>query len=263
MKKHEAIDHGKPYNWGNASKDYANFRDIYPENLFDKLHALDIGKSGQLIVDLGTGTGILPRYLNKYGASFIGVDISKEQIEQAKRLSEGNNKMEWINAPAENTGLSSAIADVVMACQCFIYLDKEKVIPEILRIMKPSGIFVRISMIWLPYEDDIVKKTEDMILNYNPDWTGAKFQRIHLQVPEWSKDCFEPVMLYIYDTDIPFTQESWRGRIRACRGMGASSLSDDKKRQFDNELKVYLVENQPEKFTVLHQILIEVYKQKI
>ncbi|MGD9201235.1 MAG: hypothetical protein PVI26_06710, partial [Chitinispirillia bacterium] len=68
----------KSYNWGSASQDYAYYRDIYPENLFERLHVLDIGKSGQTIVDLGTGTGFLPRYLNKYGAFFIGVDISKE-----------------------------------------------------------------------------------------------------------------------------------------------------------------------------------------
>jgi SAM-dependent methyltransferase len=268
MKKHEEfstteiIDNGKTYYWGKTSEDYAKFRDIYPNDLFEKLHALDIGKEGQTIIDLGTGTGVVPRYLGRFGAKFIGVDISAEQINQAMELSENDDQFKWIVAPAENTGLPDSYADVILACQCFIYFDKQKVIPEILRILKPTGIFAKISMIWLPFEDDIAKKTESMILKYNPDWTGANHERMHLGISDWSKEHFEPIALYTYDAHISFTRDTWRGRIRACRGMGASTISEKVKNKFDKEFGMYSKENFPERFTVLHQVWIEAYRKK-
>ena len=174
------IDNGNRHSWGQASQDYARFRDIYPGSLFEKLHALDIGRQGQTIIDLGTGTGAIPRYLAKFGATFFGMDISKEQIDQARQLSTGLNlAIRWSVAPAEKTGLPDAFADVVMACQCFTYFDKSQAIPEIKRILRPNGRFAKVSMIWLPYEDSIAEKTEEIILKYNPNWTGAGFTGCH------------------------------------------------------------------------------------
>jgi hypothetical protein len=69
------------------------------------------------------------------------------------------------------------------------------------------------------------------------------------------------ISLSTYDAQIPFTQDTtWRGRIRACRGIGASSISNDFKHQFDIEFKAYLEENMPKEFTILHQVLIEIFK---
>ena len=55
---------------------------------FDYQKILDLGlcKDGQKILDLGTGTGVLPRNLYSHGAKWIGTDISEEQIQQAKKL---------------------------------------------------------------------------------------------------------------------------------------------------------------------------------
>jgi hypothetical protein len=117
-------------------------------------------------------------------------------------------------------------------------------------------------MIWLPFEDEIASKTEQLILKYNPSWTGANYQRIPFEVADWSKEYFTPETLHSYDVLIPFTQEKWRGRIQACRGMGASSIPEKDKITFDLEFKDYLSCNVPEKFSILHQILIEIYKKK-
>ena len=38
---------------------------------------------GKTVLDIGTGTGVLPRNMYKYGAEWTGTDISPEQIEQA------------------------------------------------------------------------------------------------------------------------------------------------------------------------------------
>ena len=31
------IDGGKPFDWGKTSSDYAKFRDIYPQEFYDKI----------------------------------------------------------------------------------------------------------------------------------------------------------------------------------------------------------------------------------
>lgn len=59
--KDERIDSGKAFDWGRTSGDYARFRDIYPTEFYEKIAARGIGISGQSVLDLGTGTGVLPR----------------------------------------------------------------------------------------------------------------------------------------------------------------------------------------------------------
>ena len=35
--KDSRIDDGKAFDWGRTSKDYAKYRDIYPESMYEKL----------------------------------------------------------------------------------------------------------------------------------------------------------------------------------------------------------------------------------
>ena len=86
------IDSGKGFDWGLASADYAKYRDIYPEEFYKRIVDLGYCKNWQRVLDLGTGTGVLPRNMYKYGAKFVGTDISENQIKYAKKLSGG----EWI-----------------------------------------------------------------------------------------------------------------------------------------------------------------------
>lgn len=55
-----SIDNGKSFDWGRASKDYGRYRDIYPDSFYKNILSLGIGTKGQKILDLGTGTGVLP-----------------------------------------------------------------------------------------------------------------------------------------------------------------------------------------------------------
>ena len=74
------IDEGQKFDFGKTSKFYAKHRDIYPEELFDRLHKIGIGTEGSQWLDLGTGTGVVPRGMAKYGADIIATDISENCI---------------------------------------------------------------------------------------------------------------------------------------------------------------------------------------
>ena len=50
---------------------------------------------------------------------------------------------------------------------------------------------------------------------------------------------------------VPFTRESWNGRMKACRGIGAS-LSDEDVAAWENEHMKLLEKIAPETFEILH-----------
>ncbi len=51
------IDGGKAFDWGKTSADYARFRDIYPQEFYDKIIKRGLCIKGQSVLDVGTGTG--------------------------------------------------------------------------------------------------------------------------------------------------------------------------------------------------------------
>ena len=75
--KKRYIDAGKAFDFGRVSKDYAQYRDIYPKEFYDKIISRNLCIKGQKVLDLGTGTGVLPRNLYCYGAEWTGTDISE------------------------------------------------------------------------------------------------------------------------------------------------------------------------------------------
>jgi ubiquinone/menaquinone biosynthesis C-methylase UbiE len=257
------IDNEKDFDFGNTSLDYSKYRDIYPKSMYVYLYEHGIGTENQKILDLGTGTGVFPRAMHKYGAKYIGVDISKEQIKQAIKLSkEQNMDIEYKVSFAESTGLESSFFDVITAVQCFIYFDKNKALPEIRRLLKPSGKFVLVWMTWLPFEGKIVEETERLVLKYNPQWTGYGYRgNGNYKVPEWTKKYFELENETIYKEEIQFTYETWAGRIRACRGVSAALPKEIVKKFNDEHLKK-LKEMTKEPFKIIHEIRIEILKIK-
>ncbi len=88
MITNDDIDGGRAFDWGRVSGDYARYRDIYPEVFYQRIVNLGLCTAGQRVLDLGTGTGVLPRNLVRFGAQFTGADISANQIAEARRLSE-------------------------------------------------------------------------------------------------------------------------------------------------------------------------------
>ena len=166
------IDHGKAFDWGKVSKDYGKYRDIYPEEFYKRIVDLGLCTKGQIVLDLGTGTGVIPRNMHKYGARFIGTDISENQIAEAVELSKGMN-IEYLVSSAEEIDFPNETFDVVTACQCFMYFDKKIILPKIHNILKDKGHFLILFMAWLPLESEIASKSEELVLKL------CSYQYIH------------------------------------------------------------------------------------
>lgn len=244
------IDGGKAFDWGKASEDYAKFRDIYPQEFYDKILSRKLCMNGQRVLDIGTGTGVLPRNLYRYGAKWTGTDISKNQINQAKILSQGMD-IDYFAMPAENIEFPENSFDVITACQCFWYFHHEQMMPKLLHMLKPGGRILVLYMAWLPFEDKIAGASEELVLKYSPAWSGAG-ETVHpIYIPDCYQEHFQLVSHEEYLLKVPFTRESWNGRMKACRGIGAS-LKEEEIALWEQEHLKLLAEIAPAEFQVLH-----------
>jgi ubiquinone/menaquinone biosynthesis C-methylase UbiE len=256
----DGVDHNSDFDFGRASGDYAKYRDIYPESLYDALLSRGLCVKGQRVLDLGTGTGVLPRAMYGYGAGFTAADISPEQIGQAEKLSAGMN-ISYIVSPAESTGLPDAYFDVITAVQCFRYFNRDAVLPEIVRMLKDDGRFVIVWMTWLPHEDPVAAATEKLVLKFNPAWTGGGYTKKKPEVHSWAEKYFRLDEIVDYDQKIVFNHDTWTGRIRSCRGVAATLPPEDVER-FDREHRKMLGEMTGDEFSIVHQITAHIYSKK-
>lgn len=260
--KLDHIDAGRPIDWGATSHDYATYRPGPPDSFYEKLSALDVGLSEQRILDLGTGTGVLARQFAQQGAVVAGIDISAGQIEQAKQLAvQEKLTVDFRVSPAETTPFKDNSFDAITANQCWLYFDAKKTISEVKRLLAKDGVLVISLFSWLPRIDNIAHQSEQLILKHNPVWNSNDWDGYIEPLPEWAQQDFYLKGFFYYDVPVPFTPESWRGRIRACRGV-AAALNEAEVKQFDNEHEQLLKETASENFTVLHRVAARIMVPK-
>jgi SAM-dependent methyltransferase len=156
-------------------------------------------------------------------------------------------------ARAEETGLSTGSFDVITASQSWLYFDERRAVPEVHRLLRPGGVLVTSSFGWLPRLDPIARASEALVLKHNPDWSAADFSGEVPFAPQWIDGHFRVKAMFVFQEAIPFTRQSWRGRIRACRGVGAT-FTPERLAEFDREHAGLLERIASESFTVLHSV---------
>lgn len=256
------IDGGSEFDWGRASTDYAKYRDIYPEKFYLSLTDRGLCVTGQRVLDIGTGTGVLPRNMYSFGAKWTGTDISDKQIEQARLMSQAAGlDISYLVSSAEDLPFGSGSFDVITACQCYWYFDHKRTAPLFARLLAPNGKVVFMLMDWLPFEDEIAMDSEQLVLKYNPCWSG-KGETFHsLCLPDEYLDYFKVRESFEFRLPVHFTRESWNGRIKACRGIGASSLSEEEKNLWERE-HLKMLDGYPPEFDILHYAAFAVLEKK-
>lgn len=248
------IDGGNKFDWGRTARVYAKARNIYPKVFFEMLHSLGVGKDNQKNLDIGTGTGILPYNMSKYGGEYTGVDLSAEMIAQAEMMCRDMPSIKFLTADAHCLPFENESFDIVTALQCWVYFDKEKLIPELNRVLRSGGRLYVMFMTWLPDEDEVIRKSFSIVHKYNPTWCGYMKRTENIDTG-WAKGYFHAERIIKRDYRLPFSRESWCDRMTASRGIGAT-LSDEEIERFRAELMGMLEENTPENFTVLHEAVI-------
>lgn len=88
--------------------------------------------------------------------------------------------------------------------------------------MVPGGLLAVVHMNWLPHEDPVARMSEEVILACNPAWTGGGFRPSPLREYGPAKERFTRQAAFAWREALPFSIDSWAGRLRSCRGLGAS-----------------------------------------
>lgn len=94
---------------------------------------------GKRVLDLGCGPGILTDYFKRKGARISGIDISEKEIEIARSEFSG---IDFKVASAYKLPYPKDAFDVVVSSWVIHYLDFDKVLKEVHRILKRGGFLV-------------------------------------------------------------------------------------------------------------------------
>ncbi|MBZ0274587.1 MAG: methyltransferase domain-containing protein [Anaerolineae bacterium] len=224
--------------FGRTAKDYGQYRAGFPDAFFDRLAAFGIGQPGQRVLDVGTGTGTIARGLARRGCAVTALDTAPQLLDQARQLdAEAGVQVHYLVAKAEDTGLTGGQFAVVTAGQCWHWFDRPRAAAEVMRLLIPGGKLVIAHFDWIPLPGNVVEMTERLILKHNPRWHMGGGTGLY---PAWLTDMgaagFTDLETFSFDTCVLYSQEAWRGRIRASAGV-AASLPPEQVARFDDDLK--------------------------
>jgi SAM-dependent methyltransferase len=100
--------------------------------------------TGQTVLDVGTGTGVVALTAARAGAKVTALDLTPELLEQARengRIS-GQDSIVWTEGDAEQLPYPDASFDVVLSQFGHMFAPRpEVVVAEIRRVLKPHGRF--------------------------------------------------------------------------------------------------------------------------
>jgi len=104
-------------------------------------------KKGDVVVDLGSGAGndcFIARYETGETGKVIGIDFTPAMIDKARKNAEvrGFNNVEFRQGDIENMPITANSADVIVSnCVLNLVPNKDAVIKDIYRVLKPGGHF--------------------------------------------------------------------------------------------------------------------------
>jgi SAM-dependent methyltransferase len=119
---------------------YDDHRPAPPAALLDVLCRLARVDRPQLVVDLGSGTGLSTRAWAERAERVIGIEPQAPMRELAEARTPARN-VAYREAYACATGLPDGCADLVTCSQSLHWMEPEPTFAEAARILRPGGIF--------------------------------------------------------------------------------------------------------------------------
>ncbi|MDO1527635.1 methyltransferase domain-containing protein [Fulvimonas sp. R45] len=99
--------------------------------------------SGRVVLDIACGEGYGSAMLAAHAARVVGVDISPEAVEHARRTYAHGDNLEYLQGDAAAIPLPDASVDMVVSFETIEHHDRhEEMMCEIRRVLRPDGILV-------------------------------------------------------------------------------------------------------------------------
>ena len=126
-------------------ENYRRYRPHYPHEILDLLRVECGLTPGQIIADIGSGTGLLTELLLNNGNRVYGVEPNLEMRSAAEALLSAYPLFTSVAGTAEATTLANHSVHMITSGQAFHWFNHELALPEFLRIINPHGWVV---LIW-------------------------------------------------------------------------------------------------------------------
>jgi ubiquinone/menaquinone biosynthesis C-methylase UbiE len=144
-------------------------------------------KKGDVVIDLGSGAGndaFIARHETGESGKVIGIDFTPPMIEKARHNAEvrGFNNVEFRQGDIEKMPVTADIADVIVSnCVLNLVPNKDGVIKEIYRVLKPGGHF---SISDIVLEGQLPKEIREAAEMYAGCVAGAIQKQVYLELIE-------------------------------------------------------------------------------
>ncbi|QEC69258.1 arsenite methyltransferase [Panacibacter ginsenosidivorans] len=144
-------------------------------------------KKGDTVIDLGSGAGndaFIARHETGETGRVIGIDFTPAMIERARKNNEvrGFNNVEFRQGDIEHMPVTANAADVIVSnCVLNLVPNKDAVIKEIYRVLKPGGHF---SISDIVLEGDLPKEIREAAEMYAGCVSGAIQKRVYMELIE-------------------------------------------------------------------------------
>lgn len=98
-------------------------------------------RSGQRVLDVGCGTGVVALTAARLGAKVTGLDLTPEPLDRARENSSlGDLRIDWHEGDAEELPFEDSAFDVVLSQFGHMFAPRPDVaLAEMLRVLKPGG----------------------------------------------------------------------------------------------------------------------------
>ena len=144
-------------------------------------------KKGDVVIDLGSGAGndaFIARHETGEAGKVIGIDFTPAMIERARHNAEvrGFHNVEFRQGDIEKMPVTANTADVIVSnCVLNLVPNKDGVIKEIYRVLKPGGHF---SISDIVLEGQLPKEIKEAAEMYAGCVAGAIQKQVYLELIE-------------------------------------------------------------------------------
>jgi SAM-dependent methyltransferase len=182
------VSDNRELSFDRVADEYERTRPTYPPEVLDLLPLQD----DAAVLDLGAGTGKLTRVLAARYRDVTAVEPLGNMRAMLERVVPGATALA---GSAERIPLDDSSVDAVFAAQAFHWFDKSLALPEIVRVLRPGGLF---AVVWNQGDDDLpdprppafreaVKELHDAALRRwedEPEWEdllrdSGLFEEVH------------------------------------------------------------------------------------
>jgi SAM-dependent methyltransferase len=202
------------HRFSNRVADYVRYRPGYPPAVLDLLRAECGLRSGHVIADIGSGTGLLSELFLKNGNRVYGVEPNEAMRRAGEEYLASYDGFSSIKGSAESTTLADSSIDFVTAGQSFHWFEPKAARSEFIRILKPTAWVVIAWNDRRMEEKRLTREYEELLERFGIDYKSVKdaYPEAHHIRSFFGNDNF-------HSRDLPNEQvldwEGLRGRLRS------------------------------------------------